>query len=1136
MPDEKDGKESPTDSSANEKRCEESKCLSSGLMPAATAISNNNPLLFNCYAQGPGTLYPYLCADDYIGVRIAEDDVSTSTYPDLHYYTCCPPGDDIKKVLPMRECEDPQEAYTAEAKSKHWTPTATCQANSPSYPIGRKTTHIPGFPEAYMCCSIDISPPLDTYPSDDDECEGVADSTMLNNTLVNPSDDFEGEGITDSSIGEDDLGDNPLEDLGSSLNLSEPNECYSFPCHSCVVENSFGDLQAMNCFNDVFKYPQVIATEGNTATYQCCSLPQATNSPFVITSAYRATVWTQFTLAFIASSMASLLIVSISRSLFLAKKNSSANTTRRRVNGPDYSTYNMYLVLLAIPDLAYNLFMLGIVTEHFFNGWIPVNNALITLTASTNQYMNAVIAREVLVLLRRTKDRQRYVPPSFKKAGIQFGIVTAFATALGILWMCLLHYFTSTSSGRTVRATVAIPQEKFSIPVFYSLVVILPAAYLLWVCFEIWQKELLPKSKGFLGESDSSGTSSGYIQYPSLSNIVGSFRKKISSRFIDITAASTVWDSRDNTATSNLAESTPNTNEAAVNSVPNASPDATTPTTTIAIAKGCLNVLAMYFMRVILVFYFLWLPGMIMYYIGYQTVRNGLPHNLALICFSLQAIVSNGIALIKPDVKKSIYDLWDEATKLCCCYNTSFKKSPVKWPERDVEVPIHEEPYERRRSDSNSNSSTSRIVTVHHEIANIGGIQVSQLTTHTISSFASVSSRVGGSDGDSDTENYEHLGSAIPSPRIARNPKVLIPGNSSNSRDNNEKKKNKKLKKNKDGGSSGRSEKGRNSLKRDDKSNSNSPTASPSSPKKKKRNSSISKSHLPDPPVGPQSRNKSRIRSRSGSRRNSYGSRSISAKKKINEIKANASPIGQPKQRRNSSTPKQRRGGDSHMSRRPSGSHNQRRSSDSRVQKRRSSDSYVPVSESPVAELRKKFNSNEKQDADKSPVARPAHKRGSGSYLCKINASDSPFGKDNDSHERNKSPAKRPGPRGSNDSHGPVSDSPVAQLTKQFGGNDNDEGKAPIIQPKTRTRGSGKVKVGGSDGSISELPFKQSKRRISGSRCPSKPSSGRQPKMEKRISNTSHVSESSASTKGKGRKKRASSTKGLFFDGAIIEN
>mgnify|MGYP003337290880 CR=1 FL=1 len=68
---------------------------------------------------------------------------------------------------------------------------------------------------------------------------------------------------------------------------------------------------------------------------------------------------------------------------------------------------------------------------------------------------------------------------------------------------------------------------------------------------------------------------------------------------------------------------------------------------------------------------------MIMYYDAYSPNRNssGLQHNLAMIFFSLQAIVSSIMAMTKPDVRKSIYNLYDHSNvgqvfNLCKCFHS----------------------------------------------------------------------------------------------------------------------------------------------------------------------------------------------------------------------------------------------------------------------------------------------------------------------------------------------------------------------------------------------------------------------------------------------------------------------------------
>jgi len=529
-----------------------------------------NPLLFNCYALGPGTMYPFMCADNYTGVEIANEDVATTDVPDLKYYTCCPPVDEPAQELtpqPERHCENPQEIDLNRPNS--WDVSSMCAEDTPSFPYGRKTTQVPGIPDGYMCCNVDLESKDDFFlgapPTDDD-----------NITMVG----------------------------GVFGSYKEP-ECYSFMfCGNCVVNNNFGDLEAMHCYNDVYQYPQIIMNTGNSATYRCCSTPQGNSTEnggyYTSSKAFQATVWTQFTLALIASIMSLVIINAICVSLYQKKiRPAAAGHRARRTSAPDYSTYNLYLVLLAIPDLAYNVFILGIVNDSYNNGWIPENDAFITCCATINMYMNVVIAYEVMVLLRRTKNCQRYIPPSYKKAGIQFGIVSAYGIVLAVLWYYLLSYFTSSD----VRATVAIPLRKYTIPLYYVLVFVIPAIALIWICFAIWKEKLLPKGQVGRKKCVTKGIPTTSTAPPSSQGTVSRSSRKLwwsrgpSSRNI---ASSNNKSNKGNSITSNV-----NGDSTKANATVATNPIATAPTYNQT-TGGRLNILAMYFLRIILVFFFIW--------------------------------------------------------------------------------------------------------------------------------------------------------------------------------------------------------------------------------------------------------------------------------------------------------------------------------------------------------------------------------------------------------------------------------------------------------------------------------------------------------------------------------------------------
>jgi hypothetical protein len=171
-----------------------------------------------------------------------------------------------------------------------------------------------------------------------------------------------------------------------------------------------------------------------------------------------------------------------------------------------------------------------------------------------------------------------------------------------------------------------------------------------------------------------------------------------------------------------------------------------------------------------------------------------------------------------------------------------------------------------------------------------------------------------------------------------------------------------------------------------------------------------------------------------------------------------------------------------------------RRGSGSHVQKPRGSGSHVPVSESPVAELRKKFSSIDKP-ASKSPViVKTLSRRGSNgsSHLCRLNASgiDS-SGMINTSLHRKSS------------------ESPVAQLRKKFSGDDknNDNDKASSKSPirPTRTRGGDNIPP-----QLGDSPVAQLRKKFSGNDIPYIPG---MPKRKNNGTSSSHASKSPGQTR-----------------------
>lgn len=542
-----------------------------------------------------------------------------------------------------------------------------------------------------------------------------------------------------------------------------------------------------------------------------------------------------------------------------------------------------------------------------------------------------------------------------------------------------------------------------------------------------------------------------------------------------------------------------------------------------------------------------------MYYKGYQTDRNasGILHNAGLVLFSLHSILSNAIAFTKPDVKKSTLGLFDDITNLCCRRSKeegsdgsvpTGKYFPAEANERDIETPIDEEP---SQSFSRDNSNASRVV---------GGIQMSQLTTHTVSSLNSSSHQPQDGDSECDVENSEYLEFATAGPIVARSSRVVVPGTSKHKRgikiDNEEETKTK----------STSARRGSGILSASD----------PTSKKKmSRRKSSSQSSHKSFDGNKVLRKNLKGKQSMNGSNRRRNSTNSVPPDIKLTMEKWEKSmskDIESGKtQRRGSARVLEQKQSDGNIPKRGNGtteddasfsdligSSKQRKGSTSEnVQKRRNS----ATGDSPVSELRKIFNGDDKSKGT-SPGARPAHRRGSGSHLCKLNASNSPVAQ----MALNQSPPARRLPRRSSNTKVDVSKSPVSQLRKKFTINDSDFSKSPIPSPPTKSNSTGveiskrspvaemKKKFERGIDQFSAPKLEASKRRNSINNS----ANGKKSPSRRRLSNsdknigdavdgTPKKNQTSRTFRGdstsvKGRTRRVSHSKILSFDGRVTDS
>ena len=149
-----------------------------------------------------------------------------------------------------------------------------------------------------------------------------------------------------------------------------------------------------------------------------------TNTP----SGYKALCILNLLLCSIASILCVILILSMTLPLLDRKRRKS------------YSTYNLYLVFLAIPDMTSNAFIIYLLLAHHqWNShqgyaisnetttttnfeWMfdhPLDHNVHTLVTTANLYTNAFLVHEMLLLLKDSHRRKRHSPPTIAKVAKQ---------------------------------------------------------------------------------------------------------------------------------------------------------------------------------------------------------------------------------------------------------------------------------------------------------------------------------------------------------------------------------------------------------------------------------------------------------------------------------------------------------------------------------------------------------------------------------------------------------------------------------------------------------------------------------------------------------------------------------------------
>jgi hypothetical protein len=436
--------------------CDESRCISEAFFPF-TSYSG-----YNCLGGGNNTLYPFRCNDGYVGRPI------TTEYPTwvdeygfaLQYYTCCPPNDPQQAIALRRHCSDPIEIVGENSNQ-------ICVKNSTLKYARQMEPYYYGF--SYNSTS---ETPYSQFQKDVYVC---CDNLLVENETA----DFL-----------DEVDCVPQCFKGHLRNYIE-----------CIVSNSYGKIQAMTCdYSDAFPFPRQVYTkyaidsENSWTLYDCCKTES--QGPFVQDFAFYSMIYPFITISAFAVIFSFVLIAGLSLSILKQWRSSSADASSSSMsfmNG--YNGYNSYLVLLALPDMILNLFLVGLYGSyanqtyspkfagHIIYAWttvdtaMPLDTAMVQSCTTANCYINCVVAYEIFVLLKKSSRRQKHTAPSLCRAIIQGTVVYTFS-----LIVFFLHYFLIRKDD--IPLIVA--------PFLFLVSVGIPLLYLGYVCFMIWWHNLMP--------------------------------------------------------------------------------------------------------------------------------------------------------------------------------------------------------------------------------------------------------------------------------------------------------------------------------------------------------------------------------------------------------------------------------------------------------------------------------------------------------------------------------------------------------------------------------------------------------------------------------------------------------------------
>jgi len=481
--------------------CDESRCVSRGR-------SDLFNLSFTCYGDGIAgndyeMVFPMMCADGLLPWVIEDDEPSQlattgfdpldSLYKEdasVQYFTCCQPDHnnlvsfEAVAMNATRRCSDP---FTAPVHDRNIA-EAVCknQQVTRKHPRWMETNdRLGGGSHSFVCCDSIV------LPVEDNITMTVDDNNHHHNTNITN---------------------------GTTTFLNDVVECVpynnDFYDPAVVRQHEFGSIlfNPISCTfpDNEFRFPRPIGTNdtkiSSTGWYQCCKTGPALLLPFVQhTAAFRIEIYTYLVLYSIAAVASLLVVIGLLIPLLIQLKNgsykrataaaaASGRNRRKRKEQQQlpYSTYNLYVIYLAIPDLGFLLYFLSqvgrAIHQTLLQEWKEVFDFLVFAYVYTNMCINAIVCYQLLLLLRNSHSGQRTNPPSLLRVNFQCGAVYV----LSVAYSWFNRYGRPRLEASSLPALVVTAINDVS----SGLLMIFPFGYILYVSLVVWYRGYIPSKTG----------------------------------------------------------------------------------------------------------------------------------------------------------------------------------------------------------------------------------------------------------------------------------------------------------------------------------------------------------------------------------------------------------------------------------------------------------------------------------------------------------------------------------------------------------------------------------------------------------------------------------------------------------------